>query len=453
MAKASKRNGKNRPKLEGDPETYVAPDRPEVLSARQDESAEVVDLNGRSSEVDLGNGVDNNSAAEGDGRALEREDANETGDGDGRAAGNGNGDANADDSAAHARGERDTRRGARAEADDDDDGYSRKVRARVQRERANLNRERQLREQAEARLAEERVARQATDERIARIERAQTEVAGNADVKTLEAQIQALLPQIHAATEAGETAKALELQIKLGDLQGDLKVLKYDLKKKQEAAAAAETANRGRREQQTSNGDPRAIDPVAERTSGEFIAMNKHWWNRTRYRDARQDAIDIDKEVLAELEAGDLTFAKYSDEHFEEIAHRLHKVYPDIEVCDLEGEPYDFDSDEDEDDMTNDRDTRGRDRDRRETRRDTDRRDARGERAPVRGPGGIGRGGRRAPSPAELARQGRVILEQADFNTMRTFGLDPNNKEHKKYFAKERQRSILTDDRRNGGGR
>lgn len=447
MAKASKRNGKNRPKLEGDPETYVAPDRPEVLNARNGESAETVDLNSNSGEVDLGNGVDNNSAAEGDGSSLEREDAG-AGDDDGSSAGRGDADRST------ARGAGDNARGARgaAAAEDDDAGYSRKVRARVQRERAATNRERALREQAEARLVEERTARQATDERIARIERAQTEVAGNADVKSLETQIQALLPQIHAATEAGETAKALELQIKLGDLQGDLKVLKYDLKKKQEAAAAAAEANRGRREQEQS-GDSRAIDPVAARTSAEFIAMNKHWWHRTRYKDARQDAIDIDKEVLAELEAGDLDFEKYSHEHFEEIAHRLHEVYPDIEVCDLEGEPYQFGDDEDEDDM-NDRDTRGRDRDRRDTRRDTDRRDARGERAPVgRGPGGIGRGARRTPSPAELARQGKVTLEQADFNTMRTFGMDPNNKEHKKYFAKERQRSILTDDRRNGGGR
>lgn len=452
MAKA-KRNNKTHPKNDGDPESYVAPDRPEILNARDGESAEVVDLNTGTAEVDLGaaSGGDGDNAGEGAGAG-----ANDAG-GDAQRL-----ESDGDRSTSSARGERDTRRGARGaaadETDDDDDArHSRKVRARIQRERANLNRERQLRQQAEATVAEERTARQALADRLERVERAQTEVAGNADVKSLETQIAALLPQITAATEAGETAKALDLQIKLGDLQGDLKVLKYDLRKRQEAATAAAEANRGRRSQQAETGaDPRAIDPVAKQTSSEFIAANKHWWNRSRYKDARQDAIDIDKEVLAELEAGDLDFERYSDEHFEELAHRLHKTYPDIEVCDLEGEPYNFGDEEDEDDMTDDRETRGRDRDRRDTRRDTNRRDARDDRgrAPVgRGPGGIGRGGRRTPSAAELARQGKVTLEQGDFNTMRTFGLDPNNAEHKKYFAKERQRSILTDDRRNGGGR
>lgn len=450
MAKA-KRNLKTHPKNDGDPESYVAPDRPEVLNARNGESAEVVDLNSSAGEVDLGNGVDSNSAGEGDGISVEREEGNATREDRSAAA----------DRGASAQGARDTRKGARAtaaegESDDDDARHSRKVRARIQRERANLNRERQLRQQTEVTLAEERTARQALADRLERVERAQTEVAGNADVKSLETQIAALLPQITAATEAGETSKALDLQIKLGELQGDLKLLKYDLKKKQEAATAAAEANRGRREQQTTTAaDSREIDPVAKQTSNEFIKMNRHWWNRTKNREAREDAINIDKEVLAELEEGDLNFDKYSDEHFEEIAYRLHKTYPDLEICDLEGEPYQFDDDEDEDDMRNDRESSGRDRDRRDTRSDN-RREARDERgrAPVgRGPGGIGRGGRRAPSAAELARQGKVTLEQGDFNTMRTFGMDPNNAEHKKYFAKERQRSILTDDRRNGGGR
>lgn len=455
MAKA-KRNGKTHPKVSGDPDSYVAPDRPEILNARDGESTEVVDLNSGTGEVDLGAPRGGDTAGD-----------------DGGAEG-GTNDARGDDQriesdggrgTSTARGERDTRRtarGASARGDgdndtgDDDANYSRKVRARVQRERANLNRERQLRQQTEATLAEERTARQQLADRLERVERAQTEVAGNADVKSLEAQITALVPQITAATEAGETAKALDLQIKLGELQGDLKVLKYDLRKRQEAADAAKAANAGRRDQRADSGTV-PIDPVAQQTSNEFIRMNRHWWNRTKNKEAREDAVAIDKEVLADLEAGELDFEPYSDEHFEEIAHRLHQTYPDLEICDLAGETYNFGDDEDDDDM-NDRDDRGRDRDRRDTRREPvrrdDRRDARGDRAPVgRGPGGIGRGGRRTPSDAELARQGKVTLEQADFNTMRTFGMDPNNPEHKKYFAKERQRSILTDDRRNGGGR
>lgn len=62
-------------------------------------------------------------------------------------------------------------------------------------------------------------------------------------------------------------------------------------------------------------------------------------------------------------------------------------------------------------------------------------------RAPM---GGMGaREGRRERSEIELARHGKVQLSDEDFREMRVFKLDPNNPEHKKYFARERARTLL----------
>jgi hypothetical protein len=53
---------------------------------------------------------------------------------------------------------------------------------------------------------------------------------------------------------------------------------------------------------------------------------------------------------------------------------------------------------------------------------------------------------------ADLARQGKVGLAEADFTQMRMYGLDPKNVEHKKRFAKERMRTIITDEKRSQRG-
>lgn len=427
MAKA-KRNLKTHPKNDGDPESYVAPDRPELLGDRSDESPVVIDIMAKPGKGEVAAeddaGVDRDSADEGDGATAARE-----GD-DGQ-----NGDRGRTRS--DARGSGRSARGGGSQGDDDDTSYSRKVRQRVARERAVANRERVLREQTQKQLTDERAARAATEERLARLERAQTDIAGNADVKAIEGKIEALKTPLAAAVEAGETAKVLDLQMKIGDLQSQLAVLKYDLKKQQEAATAAAAAARGRAATDTGAvTDRRAGNAVAKVTSDEFIAANKHWWRRTKNQEAKQDCIDLDNVILDELEAGDLDFEEYSDEHFEELARRLHKEHPDLELCDLEGEPYNFDENDGED--MNERDRRG------QGGRNDQRRQS-GGRSPT---GGIGKGGRRGPTEVDLARRGQVRLGQEDFNQMRVYGLDPKDPLAKKYFAKERARSILTDDSR-----
>lgn len=409
MAKA-RRNLKTHPKVrdEDDTSTFTDPSRQDQLNVSDVGHSEVVDVFGQEEVVNTGDGVDLNSSTEGDARTMSQEDG---------------GDARVVDQPGRTDGS--IRRTARqALAQDEDGDYSKRVRKRLARERALVNRERTLREQTQRELAEERTARQALTERLDRIERAQTEVTGNADVKALQSQIDALVPQIAAATEAGDTKKSLELQIKLGDLQGDLKVLKYDLQKKVEAARTQATKTVVRAVDTTTEVDPEAIDS-AER----FKKANRHWWNRSANKEARDDAVTIDLEVINDIRAGELDFEPYSDEHWEEVARRLHESYPNLEIQDLDGVAYTFD-DEGEP-MKNDQ-TRGQQP------------NARRATPPMRG---SQQNGRRTQTEADMARQGKVTLDQNDFNTMRLFKMDPNNPTDKKYFAQEKRRSILTGER------
>lgn len=408
----------------------MPPDRPDRNLGDDPGRVEVVDVFGKEDvTVDTGTGtddmgVDHNSSGEGDARSMASEGEGDAGTRDG-------------DGASRIA----TRRQVRATGGDDsgDGSYSERVRKRIARERGVANRERTLREQTQRQLAAERTARQAQDERIARLERASTEVAGNADAKAIEGKIEALKPQIAAAMEAGETAKVLELQDKLADLKADLRILQYDLKQKQRAAetSSSRTTTQAAAEETTTE------DPVIKNLVDSFVKANRHWWNRTANKDARADAISIDKEILAELAAGELDFEKYSDEHFAEMAARLHETYPDLEIQDLEGQPYEFD--EESDDVNDQDGGRGNRGDSRQQQRAG----GRGA-APVNR---MGHNGRRGPTELELARQGKVTLDQKDFQTMRLFKMDPNNPTDKKYFAKEKMRSVLSGQRSAEGNR
>lgn len=415
----------------------MPPDRPDRDTGIDDGRVEVVDVFGnQETTVDMSAdaGVDQNSAGEGDGRAMPAE---EPGDAGGRGGGR--------DVLAGSRRGMETRRGARGSdaggaGEDDGEPYSARVRKRIARERTLVNRERTLREQVQRQLTEEQTARRAQDERIARLERAQTEVAGNTGVKDLEAKIEALKPQIAAAMEGGETAKVLDLQDKLSDLKAQLAVLKYDLQQRQRQADAQAAT----RQQQTGATDTTAVidDPRVAELAVAFQKANRHWWNRSANKAAREDCITIDKEILADIQAGELDFEPYTDEHFEEMARRLHDTYPDLEIQDLDGQPYQFDEDDMNDDRDGNRGQRGNgNRQQQQTGRGS---------APVNR---MGQNGRIRATEVDLARQGKVTLTQEDFATMRTFKMDPNNPTDKKYFAKEKMRSILSGARQAGGNR
>lgn len=404
----------------GEPETIEVFSDKEPLAIRDaGDATRVADAN------------DNERSPEVQSREAEREDRDSRGSGDAADAGRGTGRARV------ANTDRD------AGGADEDRGYSRRVRARIQRERATANRERALREQTQRDLKEERAARVAQEERIGRLERATQEVTGNSGVKDLERQIADLRPQIAAAMEAGDTAKTLELQDRQGDLKAKLEVMKYDLTLKARAAevqAAARAKEAGRTAAGTAatGADDPADDPEVKAAVDAFVTANRHWWNRSKFKDAKADCINIERELRAEIRNGDHDFDAYSEEMWEELATRLHKEWPELELCDADGQDYTFDEDGEQDNVNQ------RDRNGRNGQNDRGRNDTRGT-SPT---GGIGKGARRQPSPVDLARQGKVTLTQEDFKQMRTYGLDPNKADDKKYFAKERMRTLLTQDRR-----
>lgn len=299
-----------------------------------------------------------------------------------------------------------------------------------------INREIALRKRSDARLAEERARAQQLEQRLAKLERTQVDEQGQHSLRELDAKIRELVGKVAAAEEANDTALRVKLQAELADLQGQ-KVLmqaKIDRQREQPPARAVEPARKAEEE----------VPPPSGR-SQDWMHQNRRWWKTERWKDARQDAITHDTTILQEIEDGELEFEAYSDEHFEELSRRLKADYPELPVRNLDGE--NFEEPPSDDDLPEDRresmrrNDDGGDEQRRSPVRGSNGRVSSNGRAPM---GGMGaREGRRERSEIELARHGKVQLSDEDFREMRVFKLDPNNPEHKKYFARERARTLL----------
>lgn len=363
-----------KPQGDGGPDTFVPPDRPDVMSPDPDDRPQEVDVFAEDSRGERDDEPDE------DDRPLRAEDD---------------------------------------EGEEEEAGsYSRRVQRRI-------NREISLRKRVETRLEEERVARRRLERRLARIERAQDDTQSQATLKTITDQLAAKATELEAAIESGDTKKQLELQLAIGDLQAEKKLLERDI-------AAARRAQESAGED---DDDPDA-DSRGSRDAQEWIRANRRWWGKAKWANAQKDAVAHDKDIIAEIKEGELPFEKYSDEHFEELARRLKADYPELDIRNTDGEAFEAESDDDGDSTVSARD---RDYDDRSRRSSTNGK----RRAPMGGMGG--RDGRRERSTVELARQGKVRLEQRDFDNMRRFGLNPNNPRDKKYYANERRRTILTD--------
>lgn len=311
---------------------------------------------------------------------------------------------------------------------DEDEEYSKKVQRRINREIA-------LRKRTEARLAEERTARQQLEQRIQKLERQQTEEQSEASIRELEAKIRETAAKLAKAREDNDTAAAVALEVELSDLQGK-KVL---AEANRQAALAARSTERTPASPSARDDERGGDDPPNRGRSAEWIRAQRRWWNTSRWAGAKEDAIQHDTTILQEIDEGELDFEPYSEEHFAELARRLKHDYPDLEVRTLDGEVFEEYTDDDlDEDVRNER----RDHMSRGDEYDEERRTARpARRAPMGGMGG--RDGRRERNAVEMARRGKVLLTEDDYATMRIFKLDPNNPEHKKAFAKERARTLL----------
>jgi len=317
---------------------------------------------------------------------------------------------------------------SRSNGHDDEEGeYSRRVQRRINREVA-------LRKRTETQLADERAARQKLEQRISKIERTQFDEQGEASLKEIDTRMRQLAAELAKAKEDNNTAREVDLQIQLGDLQGE--------KVRLQARLDTDRADRTRRAQEET--DAGAADPARERAatrgqSADWIRANRRWWNTARWKDARDDAITHDSTILEEINDGELEFEPYSDEHMEELSRRLKEDYPELELRNVDGSAFE--------DASGEGDEEGDERRDRMSKRDDHDSDDRGDRrspsarAPMGGLGG--REGRRERNTVDMARRGKVHLEDRDFQTMRIFKMDPKNPDHKKYFARERARTIL----------
>lgn len=412
-------------------ERFQPPDRPDQIQLDAGDVTETVDILGKDDR-----GGDRVEDEPGDRRDTDADDARAP-DVESREQRTRQDDDGEDDPPLRSEGadpdERRTRveRRGRDERGDGDEGerdYSRRVQRRINREIA-------LRKRTEAQLADERTARQKLEQRITKIERSQVDEQGEASLREIDAKIKLLAADLIKAKEDNNTAREVELQIALDEAKTEKTRLQVRLEMEQQertrAAAAATTT--------TSDPDDSQRQPQGKGRSAEWIRANRRWWNTARWAEARTDAISHDETILAEIEDGELDFEPYSDEHMDELARRLKTDYPDLEVRTVDGEVFadeheeeDIDNDEERGDRMN---GKGNDRQRRGTG------NARNARAPMGGLGG--RDGRRERNEVELARRGKITLTEEDKQTMRVFKLDPNDPQHKKYFARERARTIL----------
>lgn len=322
------------------------------------------------------------------------------------------------------------REGGRRRGEDDED-YGRRVRARINRERA-------LRERSDERVNEVEASNVELRERIARIERKQNTDATVGEttkkLSELKKEIDELKAKAIAAQEAGETKTHMDLVILIGEKTGKIQVLEGRLEDQRAAIARQDEDQHGREGDPDGQGKKPDTTP---RNIRKWQMENRKWFNLRKFADARADAITLDNEILSEMDDGQLAFERYSPEHLAELSNRLKKLYPELDVRDSEGEPVETEPEELET-----RTTRTREQPR-----------ERDQRRPAGGNMGTRDGRRGGGSERDLASKGRVKLTDADYATMRTFGLDPKNEKDLRGFAKERLRTIMSEGRTGRGGR
>ena len=250
-----------------------------------------------------------------------------------------------------------------------------------------IMRERRLRQQAEQERDRMRQERDG-----ARTQTGATQKQMASVVKTtLEGKIDATKKALRAAKEEGKTDDEIELQSQLNDLQrhlGEVSNTLADLERGGGAAPAAGPAGEGR---------TKANTPLAER----WKTANA-WFDDPKFEPQRMFVIALDKQLAA---AG---YDPSTPKFFEELSKRTAKAFPEVEVRSADNKRF--------------RVATG------ERRREVDRNDT------------VLPSGRSDP-PRPTNTGAKVTLTREHLSNMRTFGLDPSNKEHAAAYAAEVRRS------------
>lgn len=289
--------------------------------------------------------------------------------------------------------------GSRDTGEDDDEelqGASKPWRKRLKRE---------IRQKLEARataaaLTEENTRIRQENERLLAARETQAP-----DTKDLDSQLSALESDLAAAIEAGDSAKQAKLNVKIAQLTTERATRlaaprRQEQRSTQQRAAPAKTAG-----------------PTP--TGRAFIEANEDWWSDPEQAAARAAITAIDDSLIANGSDPN------SERHYERIAKRAKEMGLKVKIR----QPFD-----DGADMRNDVvDLEDEDEPPRRNQRRT---------APM---GNNGTSRQRVNTEVRDARAGKIVLDDAARETMRTFKLDPENPQHVRAFAKSRQERILQE--------
>lgn len=270
---------------------------------------------------------------------------------------------------------------AASTGNDEDDDYSKKVKARIERERRATKKARE--ESDYWRQQAEKLAKDTSEREKASIER---------DIEQADSAIEQVQADLERAIEDGQSKE----QVRLTNYLTDLK------------------ANKARAEfRLTDLSDSGNLQPFSDKVSptpktdeshaNQWIEGRSEWYRAKGFERQTRVANRIDKEVYKD------GFDPNTPEYFEELDKRIKAQFPDL---------YDDDTSSDEDSSP------------RQTRRPT--------RSPVAPVGG--NEDRRQKSTGS-----KVELGEADFANMRRFGLDVNNPQVLKEYARNKREAERGD--------
>jgi hypothetical protein len=271
--------------------------------------------------------------------------------------------------------------------DEEDRGYSIKMKKRILREKAVTRR---AREEGQRALEAEREKILTKDRELLQVHLQ----LGKVVIANIETAIGQAKADLRAAKEVGDTDKEVEAQGKLAELSTQKSEAERKTREIEAAAVAFEEHVKQR---------PKPQQPAPEATpeTTAWLTRNR-WFDKPGFKAERLYVISLDKQLVAEGR-----FVVGTSAYFKELDRRIAKELPDL--------------------------------------RKRVQQQARSPVANTRGSGaaraGAAPGGRSAPGRPTTApaNDRRVVLTKTDFENMRNFKLDPNNKEHQVQWAREKR--------------
>lgn len=242
---------------------------------------------------------------------------------------------------------------------------------------ARIARERRIAREARARADSERAARIRAEQDSFQTQRQALEISETA----LEQQIKSTKASLVKAKEDGKSEEEVELQATLNSLQnrhGQIVAAKEALKSKEEEAKT--NAN-----------------SAAPNLQADQWKRRNPWFGNARYGEQTLLTQAIDRALAGE------GYDKNSPEYFAELDRRIRRRMPELQRF-------------------------------AQQRGGQQRKDAVGGQQRRDGAAPV----QRRDAPAAVSRPGKVILTRSDFTNMRQFGMDPNNKDHQKEYARNK---------------